>query len=370
MLVHSHIGYGSPVEDSPKAHGEPLGVDAVKATKRVLRPARRTPTSTSLTASASTSRPASAQRGLDARTAWEATFERLPRRLPGAGGRDRAHAARDAARRLGERAARRSRPTRRASPAGTPPAQVLNAVARHVPWLLGGVGRPHPVHQDAPGVRRRRRLPARRPRRAATCTSASGSTPRRRSPTGMALTKLRPYWSGVPDLLRLRARRDAAVRADGDPGPAHLHPRLHRGGRGRAHPPAGRAACLAAGHARPAGLPARRRERGGRDVARRDRAAARARRAGALPPGPADPGPLGPRAGVGRGQGGLRPGRGQRRAARCDPARHRLRGAPGPRGPRRARRRTASARGWSACPAGSCSTGSRRSTATRCCPAR
>src|SRR5580692_8835281 len=34
MLVHSHIGYGSPVEDSPKAHGEPLGVEAVKATKR------------------------------------------------------------------------------------------------------------------------------------------------------------------------------------------------------------------------------------------------------------------------------------------------------------------------------------------------
>ena len=26
ILVHSHIGYGTPVEDSPKAHGEPLGV--------------------------------------------------------------------------------------------------------------------------------------------------------------------------------------------------------------------------------------------------------------------------------------------------------------------------------------------------------
>jgi transketolase len=34
MLVHSHIGYGSPVEDSPKAHGEALGVEAVRATKR------------------------------------------------------------------------------------------------------------------------------------------------------------------------------------------------------------------------------------------------------------------------------------------------------------------------------------------------
>ncbi|MFZ0667735.1 MAG: transketolase, partial [Acidimicrobiales bacterium] len=36
ILVHSHIGYGSPVEDSPKAHGEPLGVEAVKETKRFL----------------------------------------------------------------------------------------------------------------------------------------------------------------------------------------------------------------------------------------------------------------------------------------------------------------------------------------------
>src|SRR6476620_5194891 len=36
ILVHSHIGYGSPVEDSPKAHGEPFGVEGVKATKRFL----------------------------------------------------------------------------------------------------------------------------------------------------------------------------------------------------------------------------------------------------------------------------------------------------------------------------------------------
>ncbi|MBO0885844.1 MAG: transketolase [Acidimicrobiales bacterium] len=36
VLVHSHIGYGSPLEDSPKAHGEPLGVEAVRATKAFL----------------------------------------------------------------------------------------------------------------------------------------------------------------------------------------------------------------------------------------------------------------------------------------------------------------------------------------------
>ena len=34
IVVHSHIGYGTPVEDTPKAHGEPLGPDGVRAAKR------------------------------------------------------------------------------------------------------------------------------------------------------------------------------------------------------------------------------------------------------------------------------------------------------------------------------------------------
>jgi transketolase len=36
VLVHGHIGYGSPAEDSPKAHGEPLGPGGVRAAKRLL----------------------------------------------------------------------------------------------------------------------------------------------------------------------------------------------------------------------------------------------------------------------------------------------------------------------------------------------
>ena len=34
VVVHSHIGYGTDVEDTPKAHGEPLGPEGVKAAKR------------------------------------------------------------------------------------------------------------------------------------------------------------------------------------------------------------------------------------------------------------------------------------------------------------------------------------------------
>ena len=36
ILLHSHIGYGSPVEDSKKAHGEALGVEGVASTKALL----------------------------------------------------------------------------------------------------------------------------------------------------------------------------------------------------------------------------------------------------------------------------------------------------------------------------------------------
>jgi len=36
VIVRTHIGYGSPKQDSASAHGEPLGKDALKATKKAL----------------------------------------------------------------------------------------------------------------------------------------------------------------------------------------------------------------------------------------------------------------------------------------------------------------------------------------------
>ncbi|MFQ5975239.1 MAG: transketolase [Candidatus Hydrothermarchaeales archaeon] len=36
IIVRTHIGYGSPKQDSPAAHGEPLGPDAMKATKEAF----------------------------------------------------------------------------------------------------------------------------------------------------------------------------------------------------------------------------------------------------------------------------------------------------------------------------------------------
>ncbi len=36
ILVRNHIGFGSPKQDSPEAHGEPLGTEALRATKQAL----------------------------------------------------------------------------------------------------------------------------------------------------------------------------------------------------------------------------------------------------------------------------------------------------------------------------------------------
>ncbi len=136
MLVHSHIGYGSPVEDSPKAHGEALGEDAVRATKRFL----------GMPEDVEFYVPEGiydwfadgiGRRGRDARTAWQAGFD----------------AYRGAYPELAEEIERMQHrtlpddwdadlPVFPADPKGIATrdssAQAQNAVGRHIPWLIGG----------------------------------------------------------------------------------------------------------------------------------------------------------------------------------------------------------------------------------------
>jgi transketolase len=192
MLVHSHIGYGSPVEDSPKAHGEALGVDAVKATKRFL----------GMPEDADFYVPDGVydwfadgigQRGKDKRAAWEAMFadyraaypeladqvERMQHRTLPDGWED-------------------SLPTFPPDPKGIATrdssGQVLNAVAKAVPWLVGGSAdltpstKTHLTFDGAgdfqPDDRAGRNLHFGIREHAAAAVS-----------NGLALTKLRPYWS-------------------------------------------------------------------------------------------------------------------------------------------------------------------------------
>jgi transketolase len=192
IVVHSHIGYGTPVEDSPKAHGEPLGPEGVKATKRFL------------------GWPEDAEflvpdgvyehfadgvgaRGRQAHEAWEATLEEYRASHPGLADEI-------------EQMQRRELPDGWDAEIPTFPAdakgvatrdssgQVLNAVARYVPWLLGGAA------DLAPSTKTR-----------LTFDGAGDLGPDDRSgrnfhfgirehaaasiANGMAVSKLRPFWS-------------------------------------------------------------------------------------------------------------------------------------------------------------------------------
>jgi transketolase len=192
MLVHSHIGYGSPVEDSPKAHGEALGAEAVRATKRFL----------GMPEDEDFYVPEGiydhfaegiGRRGHDGRTAWEARFD----------------AYRSVHRELAEEIDQMQRRTLPAGWAARLPefkpdakglatrdssGQVLNAVAQKVPWLLGGSADLTPSTKtrltfDAAGDFQPDDRPGRNLhfgiREHASAAIANG----------LALTKLRPFWS-------------------------------------------------------------------------------------------------------------------------------------------------------------------------------
>jgi transketolase len=192
MLVHSHIGYGSPVEDSPKAHGEALGVEAVRATKRFL---GMPPGEDFYVPEGIYDHFAEGigQRGKEGRTAWEAMFgsysaaypelaaeiEQMQRRtLPDGWAADLPEFKPDA----------KGLATRDSS------GQALNAIAQRVPWLLGGSADLTPSTKtrltfDAAGDFQPDDRPGRNLhfgiREHASAAIANG----------LALTKLRPFWS-------------------------------------------------------------------------------------------------------------------------------------------------------------------------------
>ena len=193
VVVHSHIGYGSPVEDTPKAHGSPFGVEGVKATKRFFGLPEDAdfyvPDGVYDTFAAGVG-----ARGRAARDEWEAMFERYRKAYP------------DLADEV-ERIQRRDLPDgwEEALPVYPPDpkgvgsrissGQVLNAVAKVVPWLVGGSADLAPSTMTRltfdgagdfePGQYQGRNLHFGIREHASAAIA-----------NGMALTKLRPYWSG------------------------------------------------------------------------------------------------------------------------------------------------------------------------------
>ncbi|MER7003782.1 transketolase [Dactylosporangium sp. NPDC000555] len=193
IVVHSHIGYGSPVEDTAQAHGEPLGPQAVRETKRFL----------GMPEDAGFYVPDGVYdwfaRGIGARSraahdAWRSRFTAYRSRYP----------------RLAdeiERMQRRELPDgwQDALPTFPPDAkglatrdssgQVLNALARAVPWLLGGSA------DLAPSTKTRLTFPGAGDFQAGDRSGRNFHLGVREHAAaaianGMALSKLRSYWSG------------------------------------------------------------------------------------------------------------------------------------------------------------------------------
>ena len=193
VVVHSHIGYGSPVEDSPKAHGSPFGVEGVRATKRFF----------GLPEDADFYVPDGVYdsiaagigaRGRAAREQWEAMFERYRKETP-----DLADEIERIQRRDLPDGWEKALPTFPPDPKGVgtriSSGQVLNAVAQVVPWVVGGSADLAPStlttltiagagdFQAGQEWGRNQHFGIREHAAAAIAN-------------GMALTKLRSYWSG------------------------------------------------------------------------------------------------------------------------------------------------------------------------------
>ena len=175
IVLDSHIGYGSPhKQDTAAAHGEPLGEEEVRLTKRgygwpedakflvpdgVLRALR--------------CRHRSARRAGPA--GMDGTLRSVSRQVSGPGDRDRPDAAARTAGRLGSQppvvpgGSERRRWARRIGQGAE------RARAEH-PVVSRRLGRSRPVEQDHVDLRGRRRFPSRHARAARTCISASAST--------------------------------------------------------------------------------------------------------------------------------------------------------------------------------------------------
>ena len=269
IIVDSHIGWGSPhKQDTAAAHGEPLGEEEVRETKR----AYGWPEDAQFLVPDGVKEHFAAgvgRRGAEARADWEAKLA--------------AYAGENA-----DLAAEIEATQKRELPDGWdaehPQLRARREGARHAQGLEQGrerdrraralaarrLRRPHRLDLGPPRLRRRGRLRARRLRR----PPAPLRHPRAR--VGGDLQRPLALQAAaalvdLPHLLRLRPAGDPPLGADGAAGDPRLHPRLDRARRGRPDPPAGRAARLAAGDPRPRRDPPRRRQRGRRGLAGGDR---------------------------------------------------------------------------------------------------
>ena len=232
VLVHSHIGYGSPVEDSPKAHGEPFGLEGVREAKRFL----GMPEDRDFFVPEGVYRHFAqgiGSRGGTDRQVWEAVMEAYRAAEP----ERAAEVDKMQARELPDGWDTELVADFPPDPAGVPLRQasgeVLNRVANHLPWLIGGSADLAPStktelkglgwfsHDEPSG--RNFHLGIREHASAAIAN-------------GLSLSKVRPFWSTFfifSDYARAAIRLSALMElpvlhvfthdamGDGEDGPTH-----------------------------------------------------------------------------------------------------------------------------------------------------
>ena len=226
IIVDSHIGYGAPhKQDTGAAHGEPLGEEEIRLAKRFY----GWPEDAKFLVPDGVRehfRDGLGRRGQTLREAWQARYDEYRKRYPELGD----HLHRMQRRQLPE-GWDRDLPQFPADPKGMAgrdaSGKTLNAIARNVPWLIGGAG------DLAPSTKTRlvfdgagdleAGTPGGRNMHFGVREHAMGAIV-----NGLSLSKVRGVRLRVPHLQRLRPPRHSPERDHGDPDHPCLHPRLHR----------------------------------------------------------------------------------------------------------------------------------------------
>ena len=136
--MDSHIAYGAPhKQDTSAAHGEPLGEEEIRLTKRNY----GWPEDAKFYVPDGVYdhfRNGIGKRGKELRDAWFSRVAEYRAAVSRVGGPALSHAAPPTARRLGQGRAHLRRRTPRGWRRGTPPGRCSTPSRRTVPWLLGG----------------------------------------------------------------------------------------------------------------------------------------------------------------------------------------------------------------------------------------
>ena len=240
ILVDSHIGYGSTQAGHAQGPRRAAGRRRDRRVQGEVRLARPR-SSTSPTASTTTSRTASASAARSSATPGSPRSTSTRPSTPTKADAALRGCSTASSPTAGTRTSRPSPPTPRAWPAATPSAKVLNAIAKNVPWLIGGSADLDAVDQDPPSTKDAGDFEA-GPTAAGTSTSASASTRWRADPQRPGPDQGPPATARASSSSATTpARRSASAAIMEIPDDPRLHPRLDRRRRGRPDPPARRA---------------------------------------------------------------------------------------------------------------------------------